>query len=277
VEEATKQLLAKLGIEEMGLIREFDLCRFTFGFTRVQSVPFFEKRNQNMPVRLNLLPSLDNNKKPIYAITQANEAIYTRLDPQQVYRWLLAVHPRDVFEWTKENSERIGAHLLERAVPFGRFLVALEKNGPALAYIYTYTLLHTYAHVFMKAIAEYSGLDLGSLGEYIFPADLAFVLYRNGTTIDLGNLSSLWRNNNIRFLSSLLEPKALLCNSGSLCDQLSFGACPDCIMVPETSCIAANQLLSRSVLRTGEAPREDGDHRNQHIRGYLESVNGTSL
>ena len=46
----------------------------------------------------------------------------------------------------------------------------------------------------MKHVSEYSGLDLGSLGEYIFPSDLAFVVYRNGTTMDLGNLSSLWRN-----------------------------------------------------------------------------------
>jgi hypothetical protein len=37
--------------------------------------------------------------------------------------------------------------------------------------------------------------------------------------------------------------------------------------------MAANQLLSRAVLRGGEAPREDGDHRAQRISGYLESVN----
>ena len=52
-----------------------------------------------------------------------------------------------------------------------------------------------------------------------------------------------------------LEPRTLLCNSGSTCDQLSYGACPDCIMIPETSCIAFNQLLSRAVMRGGE-PRE---------------------
>ena len=70
----------------------------------------------------------------------------------------------------------------------------MHKDGPASIYIYVYTLLHTYTHIVMKAVAEHSGLDLGSLGEYIFPADLAFVVYRNGTTMDLGNLSSLWRN-----------------------------------------------------------------------------------
>jgi len=127
--------------------------------------------------------------------------------------------------------------------------------------------------VLMKGVAEHSGLDLSSLGEYLFPSDLAFVVYRNGTTMDLGNLSSLWRNIGYRFLDYLLEPRTLLCNSGSTCDQFSYGACPDCIMTPETSCIASNQLLSRAVISGGEPPREDGKHRGQRIPGFLEVVN----
>jgi hypothetical protein len=273
IHRETRRLLDYLGVSEMGLIREFDLCRFTYGFTRVQSVPAFEKRKQMMPVRLNLFPSLpETNKKPIYVITQANEAIYVQLKPNDVYRWLQAVAPADIFHWAPTDNEKLGAHLLERAVPFGRYLANLQKDGPASTYLYLYTLLHTYAHMLMKGVAEHSGLDLGSLGEYIFPADLAFVVYRNGTTMDLGNLSSLWRNENIRFLAHLLEPRTLSCNSGSLCEQ-NGGACPDCIMIPETSCIASNQVLSRSVLRGGEPPREDGDHRHQRICGYLEIVN----
>lgn len=272
VEAETRRLLDELGIEEMGLIREFDLCRFTFGFTRVQSVPEFEKRNQHVPVRLNLFPST-KNKKPIYAITQANEALYVRLDPKQVYKWLEAINPTDFFTWFPDCKEGLGAHLLERAVPFGRYLKNLNQDGPASSYLYVYTLLHSYAHLLMKMVAEYSGLDLNSMSEYIFPADLAFVVYRNGTTMDLGNLSALWRNTNVGLLRELLEPKALQCNSGSACDQLSFGACPDCIMVPETSCLASNQLLSRAVLRGGEPPREDGTNRHKRIPGYLEVIN----
>ncbi len=45
-------------------------------------------------------------------------------------------------------------------------------------------------------------------------------------------------------------------------------------MVPETSCVASNQLLSRAVLSGGEPPREDGAHRGQRIPGFLEVVNG---
>ena len=50
------------------------------------------------------------------------------------------------------------------------------------------------AHHFAQAVVEYSGLEHGSLGEYLFPADLSFLVYRRGMTPDLGNLSAMWRN-----------------------------------------------------------------------------------
>ena len=135
-------------------------------------------------------------------------------------------------------------------------------------YFYLYTLLHSYSHLLMKHVSEYSGLDAGSLGEYIFPADLAFVVYRNGTTMDLGNLSAMWRNAGTAMLNSMLAPKATQCGTGSLCTHRG-GSCPDCIMVPETSCVASNKLLSRSVLRSiGGRPRFDT--RQGPIRGYLD-------
>jgi hypothetical protein len=57
--------------------------------------------------------------------------------------------------------------------------------------------------------------------------------------------------------------------AGSLCDS-SGGACPSCIVIPETSCVAANRLLSRSVLRSGPAPREDQLQQGQQIPGFLD-------
>jgi hypothetical protein len=274
-EAKTTELKDKLGIADIGLIREFELCRFTHGYTRVSSTPTMEKRGQHVPVRLRLFEPLKNNKRPIYVVNQANEAIYVALKPEDVYAWLQAVGVADLPQWDPHGTVKLGGRILETAEPFGRYFSLLHPDEAA-TYRYVYTLLHTYAHVFMKTIAEFSGLDLGSLGEYLFPADLAFVIYRNGTTMDLGNLSSLWRNQNNRFLAHILEPSTHRCNSGSLCD-FSGGACPDCIMVPETSCIAMNQLLSRAVLQGGVAPREDSAHEGQRIPGFIEVVNSTEV
>ncbi|HCF6874133.1 TPA: hypothetical protein NII69_000432 [Pseudomonas aeruginosa] len=270
-EVETQRLMVKLGIADLGLIREFDLCRFTHGYTRVSATPTLDKRNQDMPVRLRLFEPLRSGKRPIYVVTQANEALYVRLAPGAVYNWLQAVGVSDLPSWDESSSVKLGGRLLEVAQPFGRYF-SLLKEGDASTYRYVYTLLHTYAHTLMKNVAEMSGLDLGSMGEYIFPLDLAFVVYRNGTTMDLGNLSSLWRNEHNRFLSRFLEASTHRCNSGRLCDTAG-GACPDCIMIPETSCIAQNQLLSRAVLKGGPPPREDATHKGQRIRGFLEVVN----
>lgn len=273
LQDDTRRLLNLLGIAEMGLIREFDLCRFSFGYSRMSSTPVLrEKRSLDMPVRLNLFPRVNTEngrRHPIYVVTQGNEAIYCRLNPVAVYTWLQGLNCTDMF--TLQGDEAIGAGLLSVAYPMERYLEGLPRSDNPQTYLYAYTLLQSYAHLMMRYISEYSGLDLGSLGEYIFPTDLAFIVYRNGTTMDLGNLSAMWRNSSTSFLTALSRPRAVQCGTGTLCTRRG-GACPDCIMVPETSCIAGNKLVSRSVLRSiGGRPRFDTRHQFE-VTGYLDVV-----
>jgi hypothetical protein len=272
VQTETRALLDKLGLEDMGLIREFDLCRFSFGYSRMESTPILrDKRGMDMPVRLNLFPPVkqnDSTRYPVYVVQQGNEAVYVRLKEELVLEWLRSLKCPDMF--TLNTGEKIGAGLLGVAQPMSPFLDNLPETTNPPVYFYLYILLHSYSHLLMKHVSEYSGLDLGSLGEYIFPADLAFVVYRNGTTMDLGNLSALWRNAGLAMLTAMLGSKATQCGTGSLCTERG-GACPDCVMMPETSCVAGNKLLSRSVLRSiGGRPRLD--KRGAPIRGYLDMV-----
>lgn len=274
----TRTLLDELGLDDMGMIREFDLCRFSFGYSRMESGPVLpDKRGLPMPVRLNLFPKVQlqesGAKHPIYVIQQSNEAIYVRLKERRVLDWLARLGCDDLR--LPNPGERAGAAILAMAREMTPFLDHLPKTEHPPAYYYLYTLLHSYAHLLMKHVAEYSGLDLGSLGEYIFPADLAFVVYRNGTTMDLGNVSALWRNSGTSLLRAMTQPKAVLCGTGSLCAERG-GACPDCLMVPETSCIAGNKLLSRTALRSvGGRPRFD-TRRGAGAVGYLDCAAGNT-
>jgi hypothetical protein len=125
------------------------------------------------------------------------------------------------------------------------------------------------AHHVIRTLARLSGLDEGNLGEYLFPADLAFVVYRSGMTLDLGDLSSLWRNSWEPFLNELRRYQdSLGCNVGSLCSEQG-GACPDCLMVPEVGCVAGNRYLSRSLL-TGEGLPSFMDVPGLRLTGFLE-------
>jgi hypothetical protein len=272
VQAATRVLTDKLGLEDMGLIREFDLCRFSFGYSRMESTPVLhDKRGMDMPVRLNLFPpvkQIDSTRYPVYVVQQGNEAIYVRLKEHLVLQWLRSLNCPDIF--SLNAGEKIGAGLFCAAQPMSPFLDKLPETIMPPVYFYLYTLLHSYSHVLMKHVSEYSGLDLGSLGEYIFPTDLAFVVYRNGTTMDLGNMSALWRNAGTALLTSMLGSKAMQCGTGSLCTERG-GACPDCLMMPETSCVAGNKLLSRAVMRSiGGRPRLD--KRQVRISGYLDMI-----
>lgn len=270
-QKQTTDLLQKLCVADMGLIREFDLCMFSYGYSRMESTPVLpDKRGMNMPVRLNLFPPVridDRQKAPIYVIQQSNEAIYVRLDERAVLDWLGSLECDDMFELAGE--EKIGAGIIGVARPMRAFLDELPQSATPPVYFYLYSLLHSFSHLLMKHISEYSGLDPGSLGEYLFPADLAFVVYRNGTTMDLGNLSALWRNSGNAMLMSMLSLKATQCGTGSLCAHRG-GACPDCLMVPETSCVASNKLLSRAVLRSVGGRASRIDTRPGTIHGFFD-------
>jgi hypothetical protein len=255
----TDGLLHRLGFEQVVLIRGLPICEFSFGFTRVSAAPVYHRefngRQVPMPVRLNAFPVLPTGRHPIYITQQKNEALYFKLDERRVVRWLAA---NGVLSEHAAADTRLGAVYLESYSDFGAFLDDFkEREGrgraPRSVCAYIYLLLHSLSHQVMHALADVSGLDRDGLGEHIFPADLAFVVYRKGMTPDLGNISAMWRNHSENFLHRLLDPRLLRCGSGSLCDTRG-GACPACIMVSEVTCIGGNQLLSRSTLKGGPAP-----------------------
>ncbi len=200
---------------------------------------------------------------PIYCLKQANEAFYLRLDEAMVRTWLEVNH-MPVGEACP--SERLGGLLIEGYAPFGRFLDEYRgpgENVPRHPYPYVYMLLHTMAHQLIGIVSELSGLDLGSFGEHVFVPDLAILVYRRGTTMDLGNLSSMWRNysdpsyGNLA-LHRMVQPEALRCGAETVC-MMRGGACPDCVMIPENACLTRNELLSRSVLIGRGLPKWDMD------------------
>ena len=267
-EEQASRQLTRLGIDECVLVRGLDICEFSFGYTRVAATPTTTIKDLEMPVRLCAFSHIEKNTRPIYVLEQKNEGFYVRLNEGRVAEWLAA---NGLAGALPSNGQKLGGSLIETYVDFKRFLedykerTAESRTARSLP-SYVYLLLHTAAHHFAHAVVEYSGLEYGSVGEYLFPADLAFLVYRRGMTPDLGNLSAMWRNYGGAILEHLLGDRALKCDSGSLCDQRG-GACPACIMAPEVACVAGNNLLSRAALKGGQPPGWDVDR--TPLVGYL--------
>jgi hypothetical protein len=225
-----------------------------------------------MPVRLNLFPKVQvgqETRHPVYVLEQSNEAFYFKLDEKLVRAWLSQAETGCVdIGLLNEYPDNFAVAMLGSAKVMSGYLEEHDRESNPTIFKMTYTLLHSYSHYIMQGIQQFSGLDLGSVGEYLFPCDLGFVVYRNGMTLDLGDLSALWRNHHEAFLSYLRNfPTSLGCNLGNLC-MTKGGACPDCIMIPEVICLTANKYLSRSAL-VGRG-RPDFIIGEERINGYLQ-------
>jgi hypothetical protein len=276
--------LKALGIVQAGLVPGFELCRFTFGYSRTSSTPYPQRPNKKVPVRLRLFPETrikGEMKHPIYVLQQKNEAFYFQLDEELVKDWLATIGCSDA-RLLLETPSLAGA-LLESsaAMRMDRFLTehrdTVSPNDPRQPTLYAaaYGLVHSLSHHIISVMSGLSGLDEGALGEYLFPVDLALVVYRSGMTMDLGDLSSLWRNTWEPFLNELRDyTRSLGCNVGSLCSEQG-GACPDCLMIPEVTCVAGNRYLSRSLL-TGEGLPSFMDVPSGGLRGYLDLSTATT-
>jgi DNA-directed RNA polymerase subunit RPC12/RpoP len=273
----TQQHMSCIGIERMVLIRSLPICEYSFGYSRVSANPVYARehgnRSVNMPVRLNTFPMLpDGTHHPVYVLEQKNEALYIRLSEARVQAWLRA---NNVTPAPHLDKPGIAGSFLEQYSDFTSYLDEFKdregRTGAARQLCpYIYMLLHSLSHQMIHALSELSGLDRDAIGEHIFPADLAFVIYRKGMTPELGNISAMWRNYSSAFLQRILDPRLLRCGSGSLCDTRG-AACPACIMLPDLTCIASNQLLSRSALKGGPPPNWEA-RTNPLLVGYFDPV-----
>jgi hypothetical protein len=251
-------LLARLGVHDLYFIRNLPVVEYSFAFTRVCAQPVYERAQGNgvrgMPVRLRAFPRDAEGRRPVYVLEQENEAIYVRLQEDMVRAWL---EGNGVSPDVGAQRRSLGAAYLEDYEDFGEFLddykVRVDGRTRRGVPNYVFMLLHSMSHLFVQGIADMSGLEADGIGEQVYPADLAFVVYRKGMTPDLGNLSAMWRNHSHEFLRHLLSPRSLACGSGSLCDHRG-GACPACLMTADVSCAAYNQLLSRAALSGGRPP-----------------------
>jgi len=274
-----------LGIAEMRLLRDVRLCEYTFGYTRTSSSPTVKRDkagDAEMPVRLRLFDRVevgDSARHPVLCLLQSNEGFYIRLNEATVLEWLAV---NEIPLAPALPGVRLGGRLIEEfadierddSTRFSRFLdeYRRERGVARRAYPYVYPLLHSMAHHLFGISASMSGLDLSSFGEHIFLPDLSFLVYRRGVTMDLGNLSSMWRdhgdpNLGNEVLDRMVDPVSLRCGSESVCNHRG-GACPDCVLIPETACLTRNELLSRSVLIGRGTPRWDAP--GTALTGYYE-------
>ncbi|GLZ75398.1 hypothetical protein Afil01_02050 [Actinorhabdospora filicis] len=172
--------------------------------------------------------------------------------------FLLAFEESAITEWERLRDVRERCRTIERRVEAAD-AYWLPPVTPR------FLLLHTLAHLLLRATAFEAGYPTSSLGERIYtthpeqgPA-MAGVLIYTAAGDSEGTLGGLVRMGEPERLPALLH-SALVdgqwCSLDPVCSEspaqgpggLSMAACHACALVPETSCQATNRLLDRRLL-----------------------------
>jgi hypothetical protein len=134
---------------------------------------------------------------------------------------------------------------------------------PAAAYVEM--LVHTMSHVLLDKI-EWSGFASSSIGEYLMPDTLSFVIYANRyAEAKIGGLTTLFEQRLPLWLLDAAQ-SGRACVYDPLCSE-DGGSCAGCLH-REHNCPFFNARLSRAVLYGGKMPEDEQGRQSTIRHGY---------
>lgn len=230
---STKYLPAirRSGLSNVDYVDRFPILRGVFGYTR-----------GGKPVGDSRIVSYSGRQQSVrvYADSNETEALFLRLDPVRVAAWLerrslLDASPSDPMQ--ARMAILRAADLPERG----------DEPGMCNAGSAVLTLLHSYAHRFIRQLAVLAGVDRESLAEYLVPHHLGMFIYAvpRGQFV-LGGLQSVFETDLARMLDLQVDAESR-CPLDPGCDR-STGACLACLHIGEPSCAYYNKFLERGSL-----------------------------
>lgn len=234
----SQDALTRLGFARAQAVEDFPIAQAAFGFTRVTKKPEASMINP-FPAD----PS--DHRSPIFALPTETEALWFQLDPLRVASWLADNHL--IHSAAPTDPVAAWAWLWRGALKTPR-----REDGtlhPVSAAVQT--LIHTVSHVMAQRM-EWSGYAVSSIGEYLLPESLSFVLYANRYTENkIGGLLTLFEQRLPLWLHEAAQ-QGRDCIYDPICSH-DGGSCAGCLH-REFNCTHFNGLLSRATLYGGPLP-----------------------
>lgn len=225
------EALKVAGLSDIDLIERFPILTGNYGYTRGDHtpgasmlVPFRERRGRGYCV---------------YADIAETEAMFVRLNPLRVAKWL---------ERKGHNLKTWDSDPTARAAIIQAVAAATDQSDVEGSPGYDLlTLVHSYAHRFLRIAAVRSGIDRNALSELLVPLHLGFFIYAaaRGDFV-LGGLQAVFESDLHRLLDAVVYDEHR-CALDPGC-MSAGGACMACLHIGEPSCRLFNRNLSRSAL-----------------------------
>lgn len=258
IEDAIGHARTAMGIRRIRVINDFPLTLAAFGFTRLA-------RDPSRAV-LSPFPAEDERGRlPIYALSSETEALWFELDPRFVVRWL---QTSGLMPTVQVEDELEAWAVLYAGVP-GLRQTPTEPSYGDRAAVTVRTLLHTMSHIFLRRI-EWSGFAPSSVGEYLLPGSLSFVLYANRySDTQIGGLTTLFEQRLGTWLYDAVQ-SGHECVYDPICED-DGGSCAGCLH-REHNCAVFNRELSRATLYGGPLPQSSSIGEVHLAAGFWEAA-----
>ncbi len=229
-----------MGIQAIRVINDFPLALCAFGYTRISRDP---ARTVLTP-----FPADDRGKIPLFTMSSETEALWFQLDPVQAVAWLI---DNGLAGGLKPDAAESAWAWLYAKVPGIQEASYQPSHGDPAA-VALRTLLHTLSHIFLHRI-EWSGFAPSSVGEYLVPGSLSFILYANRyAETKIGGLTTLFEQRLKTWLLDALQ-SSHECIYDPICTD-EGGSCSGCTH-REHNCIMFNRELSRATVYGGPTPQ----------------------
>jgi hypothetical protein len=218
------------GLEAVELCDRFPVLTGMFGYTRGSGTPGASRltafRERNGTYR-------------VYADLAQTEALFFRLSPQRVISWLRS--RGFVIAEADDDAAARAAIIRACEVPDS------DGSGGNAAGSALLTLIHSYAHRFIRLSAVHAGIDRNALSELLVPLHLGFYIYAaaRGDFV-LGGLQAVFESDLDRLLGDFVQGEHR-CALDPGC-RSSGGACMACLHIGEPSCRYFNQYLDRNAV-----------------------------
>lgn len=237
-----RRRLDKIAVRKLYYSSNIPIMTVSYGYTRGTT------KEDSFDLKVRAFPpdtaDSESGVPPVYVNQIETEGLVLEFDRDKIARWL-KLSKLKMGEKEMQENELRGWFFNNVDIKKINSFKGTEDADQTTSMIFT--LIHSISHSLIKELAVEAGLDTSSLGERIFPAVPAVLIYSNESTgSTIGFLRDVFTNKIRPWIDNAIA-RTYRCIYDPVC-QHQGGACHYCMYLHEASCEFFNKSLNRNML-----------------------------